>query len=85
MYSRAVAQSQVVLHSCEVEIPDAVIDPFCHLVTCILSVVLGRYMAIYSNTDNSINCGQILPENLSSMRVTLYFPINNNNNGIDHR
>ena len=36
----------------------------------------------YSYEDTIVSCGQILPDELSSMRVMLSFPINNS---IDHR
>lgn len=50
---------------------------------CVLSVVLGRSLVLYSNDDDSIiGCGQILPENLSAMTVMLSFPATDS---IDHR
>ena len=50
---------------------------------CVLSVVMGRSLVLYSNNDDTmIGCGQILPENLSVMRVMLSFPVVN---GVDHR
>ena len=51
-----------------------------------LSVVLGRSLVLYSNTGNTIiGCGQILPENLSEMRVMLSFPVIPVMNNVDHR
>ena len=52
-----------------------------HDFVCTIPVVLGRSITIY-NGDSVVSCGQILPENLSSMRVMLQFPVRND---VDHR